>query len=79
MRPQKEAFLWADKSLKNKKRICIGILAHVDAGKRPYPKGFFIFAEKYESWEEWIMEMPFWILMSWRGNGELLYFPSRRG
>ena len=35
--------------------------------------------KKYESWEEWIMEMPFWILMSWRGNGELLYFPSRRG
>mgnify|MGYP002240479350 CR=1 FL=1 len=45
--------------------------------KRPYPKGFFIFAEKYESWEEWIMEMPFWILMSWRGNGELPYFPSQ--
>lgn len=39
MQSRKEAFLWADRSLKNEKHICAGLLAHVDAGKTTLSEG----------------------------------------
>ena len=45
------------------KHICAGLLAHVDAEKRPWLKVFCTAAALSAVWDGWITEMLFWIRM----------------
>ena len=51
------------------KYVCVGLLAHVDAGKQPCQKRFYIQQELQESWGAWTTGTRTWTHMPWAGAG----------
>ena len=58
------------------RHISLGVLAHVDAGKRHYRKACFLNAEGSGKSEESITRMRIWIPMSLRGREESPFFKA---
>ena len=52
------------------KKLVVGILAHVDAGKQLFRKRFYIPPEGSKSLEELITKTLFLITTSWSANAE---------
>lgn len=63
---------------KPKRYTCIGILAHVDAGKTTLSEGLLYESGSIRSMGRVDNKDAFWIPMRLRGTGGLLYFQSRQ-
>ena len=58
--------------------ICIGLLAHVDAGKTTLSESMLYLSGRIRQQGRVDLGMPIWILMNWSVRGELRFFPSRQ-
>ncbi len=63
---------------KAKNYRCIGLLAHVDAGKTTLSEAVLYTSGTIRKLGRVDNAMPIWILMRWSGSGALPFFPSRR-
>ncbi len=52
--------------MKKTKKLAVGILAHVDAGKRRWQREFYIKQARSGKPEESITRTPFWTRRSWK-------------
>lgn len=60
------------------KKMTLGIVAPVDAGKTTLAETLLHQGEPSANWAELTTGMLFWIQLIWRSNGELRSFPTRR-
>ena len=65
-----------EQSEKIKKNICMGLLAHVDAGKTTLFRSTFIFKRQDTKLEEWITRMHIWIPLPLSASGESRFFQA---
>ncbi len=56
------------------KRLVIGILAHVDAGKTTLSESMLYLSGKIKEMGRLIIKMPILIRMRWSGSGESQFF-----
>ena len=57
--------------------ICIGLLAHVDAGKTTLSEGMLYQSGQLKKLGRGITRTRFWTPRNRNGSGGLLFFPSR--
>lgn len=60
------------------KKLAVGILAHVDAGKTTLAEGIYIKQARSGKPEEWITRTPFWTRRNWKSKGHHDLFQTGR-